>query len=128
MPAVHDRDAPPLDHERRLPVALHAADRLHSRRSPQRFLHQLDRDLALLDVADVAVVQRIEVRDVHQILDQQHVVRGNVDRVEHVRLPLRAAQFRRARGHGLTDHRGIPRPDPDEVVVLDHRKWAQLCA
>jgi hypothetical protein len=68
------------------------------------------------------------VRDVHQILDQQHIVRGNMDRVEHVRLPLGAAELGRARGHGFADHRGIPRPDPDEVVLLDHRKWAQLCA
>ena len=126
MPAVHHRDAPPLDHERRLLVALHAADRLHRGRSPQRFLDQLDRDLALLDVADVAVVQRVEVRDVEQVLDQQDVVRRHVHRIEHVRLPGRAAQLRRARRLHLADLRRIAGPDPHQAVLLDRRERPQL--
>ena len=69
VPAVHHRVAEPVVHERRLAVVLHPADRLHRLDAVQRLLYQLERDLALLDVADVAVVQRVEVRDVHQVLD-----------------------------------------------------------
>src|SRR5256885_480087 len=62
VPAVDHRVAEPVGHERRLLVALHAPDSLHGRHAVQRFLDQLYRDLALLDVADVAVVQRVEMR------------------------------------------------------------------
>src|SRR3546814_8398815 len=43
-------------------------------------LLELDRDPAVLDVTDVAVVKRIEMRDVEQVLDQQKIVHRNLHR------------------------------------------------
>ena len=40
-----------------------------------RFLDEFDRNLAIQDIPDIAVVQRIEMRDIEQILDQQSIVR-----------------------------------------------------
>ena len=128
VPAVDHRVAEPVGHEGWLLVALHAADRLHRRHAVQRFLDQLYRDLALLDVADVAVVQRVEMRDVHQVLDEQRVVRRHVHRVEHVRLPFPAGELGRRRRHRSAAERRVAHPDPGEAVLLDDGKWTKFCA
>src|SRR5206468_4544891 len=50
-------------------------------------LLELDGDTTVGDVADVAVVQRIEMRDVEQVLDQQEIIGRDLHRADHDAVP-----------------------------------------
>ncbi len=84
-----------------------------------------DWDAAVLDIADVAVMQRVEMGDVEQVLDQQQRVGGDRHRPGISSFPCRVGNLRQARRpDGLGSGR-VARPHPDEPVLLDDRKRTQ---
>ena len=118
--------AEPVGEERRLPVALDLADGLHVTVSVHLALLQLHRDPAVGGVADVAVVQRVEMRDVEQILDQQQVVGGHLHGAGADRFMAVVGDLGGARRLRVMPSLRIARPDPDHAVLLDDREGPEL--
>jgi hypothetical protein len=86
---------------------------------------ELDRDPAILDIADVAVVEGVEMRDVEQVLDQQQRVGGHRHRSGIGRFPYGVGNLRQARRPDGLGFARIAGPHPDEAVLLDDRKRTQ---
>jgi hypothetical protein len=109
----------------RLPVTADAACRPDIGAAVVRPLLELNRDAAVLDITDIAVVQRVEMRDVEQVLDQQQRVGRHRHRPCIGRFPRRIGDLRNARRPNRQRFGGLSRPNPDEAVLLYDRERPQ---
>jgi hypothetical protein len=80
--------------KRRLFVAADLADRSDIRGPISHSLLEPHRNTAVLDIADIAVVQRVEMRDVEKVFDQQERVCGHRHRPGIRCLPRRVGDLR----------------------------------
>ena len=118
--AIDDVVAEPVGQERRLGVVLDLADGLHEPVAVDLALDHLHRDSAVGLVADVAVMQRVEVRDVEEVLDQQQVVGRHLHGAGTDRIPGVVGDLGGARRARVVLALRVARPDPHQPVLLDH--------
>ena len=123
---VDDVVPEPVGEERRLPVVFDLPDGLHVPVPVLLALDQLHRDPAVGGVADVAVVQRVEVRNVEEVLDQQQVVGRHLHRTGADRLVCVVGDLGSPRWLRFVPALRIPRPDPHHAVALDHGEGPEL--
>ena len=128
MDAVHDFVSEPVDEKRRVLVIVDLAQGLDRWIAFDFLLDELDRDLAVREIADVAVVQRIEMRDVEQVLDEEPVIRRDLDRRTGIAFEVLVDELGRARRTRLAHAVRGARPHPHDAVLLDHRIGFQLGA
>src|SRR6185312_4270548 len=117
---IDDGIVKPVDVVRRLLVILRFPDGHHVFISIYLAFFEFDRNRAVGEVADVAVVQRVEMRDVEKIFDQKQVIRRHFHRADLDAFPFRVIAFGKPRWLPLFRQREIARPDPDEAVLFDH--------
>jgi len=116
----------PIHQIRRLLVILCLADGLDEFIAVDLAFVQVDRNAAVRDIADIAVMQWIEVRDVEKVLDQKEIIGTNIHGTDHNGFPIVRPRLRCPRRLALLAFCGIARPDPDEAVLLDNREWSDL--
>src|SRR5688572_5467379 len=126
MYSIHHLVTKPLDQHGRLLVVRRAPKRADLAISIDDFVDHLHGDLAVRYVANVAIVQRIEMRDVEQVLNQKNVVGLGVHWPDGLRsVPTGASDFRGPRRTSVPHRLRVPRPDPHETILLDYRHRMQ---
>ncbi len=114
----------PVHEIRRLRVVADLANRHRVSIAVDLAFLELDRNAAVGDVSDIAVVKRIEMRDVQQVLDQKDVVGRHVHRTDDFSAPFVGADLGQARRPARFGGGDIAGPQPDDPVLLDDREWA----
>ena len=89
--------------------------------------HRLRLERVLLRAAERLRVHEGEVREVGEVVDDQQVVRVVVHVVRHA-APARILEIGNAQDGGRRSERRIAHPDPDDVLLLDHRVAAHAQA
>jgi len=100
----------------RLPVAAGLADGPDIGIAVAGSFVERDRDAAVLNITDVAVMQRVEMRDVEQILDQQQRVGGHCHWSGIGLFPCRVGNLRQARRPDCLGFGWVAGPYPNQPI------------